>query len=30
MLSVLGTVIEAVGSNVETFAAGAVFYQVNK
>ncbi|KAJ4982667.1 major facilitator superfamily transporter [Stagonosporopsis vannaccii] len=25
---VLGTVIEAVGSNVETFAAGAVFYQV--
>lgn len=25
---VLGTVIEAVSSNVETFAAGAVFYQV--
>ncbi|KAJ8104885.1 hypothetical protein OPT61_g10514 [Boeremia exigua] len=25
---VLGTVIEAVGSNVQTFAAGAVFYQV--
>lgn len=25
---VLGTVIEAVASNVETFAAGAVFYQV--
>lgn len=26
---VLGTTIEAVASNVETFAAGAVFYQVN-
>ncbi len=28
MLTMVGTVIEAVGSNVETFAAGAVFYQV--
>jgi hypothetical protein len=28
ILSRPGTIIEAVGQNVETFAAGAVFYQV--
>jgi hypothetical protein len=28
ILSIPGTIIEAAGHNVETFAAGAVFYQV--
>ena len=28
MLTMAGTIIEAVSSNVESFSAGAVFYQV--